>query len=181
MDVQSTSDIRSQHSDIHIIPDGYTLVIGNNGEQYIVPRFMIPATHQAFEAYQKKLDLNLVSAKGGVLEDTVDKHPQSRNIRDIPYFLMGEDKVMLPHDPTLTDRECLGLHAEIQSLQERLGISYKDASHQLYMAKLEKLTVEQDAFKAFSNLKIRVKNALRTFDTRVSELAGQDRNGGEGT
>jgi hypothetical protein len=49
------------------------------------------------------------------------------------------------------------------------------------MAELEKLTVEQDAFKAFSNLKIRVENALRTFDTRVSELAGQDRNGGEGT
>jgi hypothetical protein len=39
-----------------------------------------------------------------VLEDTVDKHPQSRNIRDIPYFLMGEDKVMLPHDPV---SECL--------------------------------------------------------------------------
>jgi hypothetical protein len=31
MDVQSTSDIRSQHSDIHVIPDGYALVIGNIG------------------------------------------------------------------------------------------------------------------------------------------------------
>ncbi|KAF8799523.1 hypothetical protein BYT27DRAFT_7120466, partial [Phlegmacium glaucopus] len=101
-----------------VVPEGYAIVIGNVGQRYIVPEFMIPATHQAFEAYQKKVELNVENAPGG-----------SGNTQDIPYFSMGEDKVMSPHDPPLTDRECLGLHAEIKSLQERLGISYKDASH----------------------------------------------------
>ncbi|KAF8812718.1 hypothetical protein BYT27DRAFT_7207558 [Phlegmacium glaucopus] len=135
-----------------VVPEGYAIVIGNVGQRYIVPKFMIPATHQAFEAYQKKVELNVENAPGGGLYEhsaRANNHFKSGNTQDIPYFSMGEDKVMSPHDPPLTDRECLGLHAEIKSLQERLGISYKDASHRLYMSELEKLKAEKDASKAF--------------------------------
>jgi hypothetical protein len=39
----------------------------------------------------------------------------------------------------LTDRELLSCHAEVKALQNKLGTSYKDASHCLYMAEVEKL------------------------------------------
>ena len=44
------------------------------------------------------------------------------------------------------------LHAEVLMLQETLGISYKDASHRLYLAELEKLKVADEKYKAFKNL-----------------------------
>ena len=44
------------------------------------------------------------------------------------------------------------LHAEVLALQETLGISHKDASHRLYLAKLEKLKVADEKYKAFKNL-----------------------------
>jgi len=44
------------------------------------------------------------------------------------------------------------LHAEVLALQETLGISYKDASYCLYLAKLEKLKVANEKYKAFKNL-----------------------------
>ena len=44
------------------------------------------------------------------------------------------------------------LHAEVLALQETLGISYKDASHRLYLAELEKLKVADEKYKAFKNL-----------------------------
>ena len=44
------------------------------------------------------------------------------------------------------------LHAEVLALQESLGISYKDASHRLYLAELEKLKVADEKYKAFKNL-----------------------------
>ena len=48
------------------IPEGYVPILYDNGQHYIVPRFMIPATHQAMEAYQKKVDFNVHTALGGV-------------------------------------------------------------------------------------------------------------------
>ncbi|KAF8800760.1 hypothetical protein BYT27DRAFT_7116735 [Phlegmacium glaucopus] len=157
-----------------VVPEGYAIVIGNVGQWYIVPEFMILATHQAFEAYQKKVELNVENAPGGVKLTIIS----SLAIHRIFPFSMGEDKVMSPHDPPLTDRECLGLHAEIKSLQERLGISYKDASHWLYMSELEKLKAEKDASKAFCNLKLQTDGAVKMFNEMAAKLADQDRSGG---
>jgi len=52
----------------------------------------------------------------------------------------------------LSKQENLILHAEVVALQEKLGISYKNASHQLYMAELEKLKAADESHKAFKNL-----------------------------
>lgn len=60
----------------------------------------------------------------------------------------------------LTDRERLSLHVEIKALQERLGLSYKDAAHQLYIAEVEKLNMSKTGYKAFSSLREHVESSL---------------------
>ena len=57
------------------------------------------------------------------------------------------------------------LHVEVLALQETLGISYKDASHCLYLAKLEKLKVADEKYKAFKNLG----NCLGKFVHNINE------------
>jgi hypothetical protein len=57
---------KQQQTQIDGFPDGYVHITSDDGEQYLVPRFMIPATHQAFEAYQKKKEFNVLNADGGV-------------------------------------------------------------------------------------------------------------------
>jgi hypothetical protein len=60
----------------------------------------------------------------------------------------------------LSDQENLILHAEVVALQQKLGISYKDASHRLYMGELEKLKVADETHKAFKNLDKRITGLL---------------------
>ena len=43
---------------------------------------------------------------------------------------------------------------------DRLGISYKDATHRLYMAEIERLKMADAAVKSFSMLKERIDNLL---------------------
>ena len=45
-------------------PDGYVPIQMEDGERYLVPRFVVPATHQAFDAYRVKADIN--NTKGEV-------------------------------------------------------------------------------------------------------------------
>lgn len=68
----------------------------------------------------------------------------------------------------MTKRELMGLHAEVLSLRETLGISYKDACHRLYMAECEKLKTDERMKKAFSVLNIRAKDALYRCQTRLN-------------
>jgi hypothetical protein len=72
----------------------------------------------------------------------------------------------------MTDREMMGLHAEILSLRDRLGISYKDASHRLYMTEWKKLKNDERTHKAFSILTGHTRDALVSFQTRLGELGG---------
>ena len=48
------------------IPDGYAIVTDLTGRPCLVPHFLIPATLQAFESFQVKADLNVISRPGGV-------------------------------------------------------------------------------------------------------------------
>ncbi|KAF8813245.1 hypothetical protein BYT27DRAFT_7251131 [Phlegmacium glaucopus] len=59
---------------------------------------------------------------------------------------------MAPTIPGTSDRERLSAHAEVLALQERLGLSYKDAAHRLYMAELERMKSDERMYKAFANL-----------------------------
>ena len=42
------------------------MVIGPDGQHYLVPEFMVPTLHQTFEGYRKKWDLGIFKAAGSV-------------------------------------------------------------------------------------------------------------------
>jgi len=70
----------------------------------------------------------------------------------------------------LTDRELLGCHAEVKALQIQLGTSYKDASHRLYMAEVEKLKQQDITLKTYATLKERMEHNLKSFENRFSDI-----------
>lgn len=47
-------------------PEGFVKGTAVNSEQYYVPKFLGPAADQAFKAYEKKKDLDVENAAGGV-------------------------------------------------------------------------------------------------------------------
>ena len=55
-------------------------------------------------------------------------------------------------------------------LQEILSISYKDASHRLCMAELEKLKSDEKMYKSFGNLKISIEKALEGSYNDVKDI-----------
>jgi hypothetical protein len=54
----------------------------------------------------------------------------------------------------------LRLHSKIIALTQRLGISYKDACHRLYMAEIERLKMADSAAKSFAMIKERIDNMI---------------------
>lgn len=66
----------------------------------------------------------------------------------------------------------MSAHAEVIALQERLGISYKDAAHRLFMAEMERLKSDEMMYRSFGNLKISVEKALRRCFDDVKDIEG---------
>jgi hypothetical protein len=48
------------------IPEGYTRVEGPDNQIYVVPDFMVPGLHHAFDGYRIKKDLDVSKAPGSV-------------------------------------------------------------------------------------------------------------------
>jgi hypothetical protein len=69
-----------------------------------------------------------------------------------------------------SERERLAAHAEVLALQQRLGISYKDASHRLYLAEVERMKADEKAVKAFKILEEATRKALETAYQAVQEM-----------
>jgi len=69
-----------------------------------------------------------------------------------------------------SDRERLAAHSEVLVLQERLGISYKDAAHRLYMAELERVKRDQSMYKAFAGLGSSTKKTLEMAYKAISTI-----------
>lgn len=55
-------------------------------------------------------------------------------------------------------------------LRERLGISYKDAAHRLYMAELEKVKNDQGYHKAFASLENSTRKTLEMAYKAISAI-----------
>ncbi|KAF8808219.1 hypothetical protein BYT27DRAFT_7256731 [Phlegmacium glaucopus] len=68
--------------------------------------------------------------------------------------------VTTPLDPSLTHQEASFLHAEIKALAQQLGLSYKDAAHCLYMAKVEWLKVADLAAHSFAAVKEQINKVV---------------------
>jgi len=69
-----------------------------------------------------------------------------------------------------SDRERLSAHSEVLTLQQQLGISYKDATHQLYIAELERMTSNEKMFKGFRNLQASTEKSLALLYRSVNEI-----------
>ena len=67
----------------------------------------------------------------------------------------------------------MGLHAEIVALRDSLGITYKDASHRLYMTEWEKVKTDERTNKAFSILGERTRASLFNIQSRLKQLDGR--------
>ena len=61
---------------------------------------------------------------------------------------------------SLTKHEVMLLHADIMSLTQQLGLSYKDAAHRLYSAEIECLKMADSATKAIGVIKQRIRNLV---------------------
>jgi len=61
-------------------------------------------------------------------------------------------------------------HSEVLALQQQLGILYKDAAHQLYIAKLERMKSNEKMFKGFSNLQASTEKSLALLYRSVNEI-----------
>lgn len=48
------------------IPDGFTIGTGPDGQQYLVPQYMVPALDQAFVSYRTKAELRVEKQPAGV-------------------------------------------------------------------------------------------------------------------
>ena len=53
------------------------------------------------------------------------------------------------------------LHAEVLALQKKLGISYKDAAHRLYMSEVERIKKADLATKSFAALEKKMDDLIK--------------------
>ena len=81
---QQQSQAVSRDSQSAGIPDGFVEMVGPNGDHHLVPEYLIPATHQAFDAYHKRVALDVQNEQGGV----------SLSTRSLPIHLF--DALTLP-------------------------------------------------------------------------------------
>ena len=65
-------------------------------------------------------------------------------------------------------------HSKVLVLQERLGISYKDAAHRLYMAELERVERDKMMYKAFASLEKSMKKTLEMAFKSISDIDGTE-------
>ena len=78
-----------------------------------------------------------------------------------------------------SDRERLSAHSEVLLLKEKLGISYKDASHRLYMAELERVKRDQKIYTSFESLEGSIKKTLEMAYDTISAIDGGNSNEAE--
>jgi len=75
----------------------------------------------------------------------------------------------------------MSAHAEVLALQQRLGLSYKDAAHRLFMAEFEKLKADEKLYKSFANLKGSIEKVLESSFNTVNNIEKSLESGGSGS
>ena len=48
------------------VADGFVIFTSPSGDHILVPNYLVPATHQAFQGYHRRADLNVRKERGGV-------------------------------------------------------------------------------------------------------------------
>ncbi|PPQ87262.1 hypothetical protein CVT26_003198 [Gymnopilus dilepis] len=148
-------------------PEGFTQITGPRGSKYMVPNYLVPATHQALAGYSQCLD-----------EEVFNLSPINQNMEKQVSIKMGETSIRLPCDPPPSLRECLQAHAEVIGVQQHLGLSYKDAAHRLYHAEYAKILAHDQSVKALSTLTALCLKSIEKVEAELN-LALGDGSGGE--
>lgn len=74
----------------------------------------------------------------------------------------------------LSEQENLALHAEVLALQQKLGLSYKDAAHRLYTAEAAKLLAMDVNRKAFRSLQVEMEHSIDKITSRFDGVEEQE-------
>ena len=74
----------------------------------------------------------------------------------------------------------MSAHAEVLALQQRLGLSYKDAAHHLFMVEFEKLKLDEKLYKSFANLKASIEKVMESSFNAVKDIEKSLESGGSG-
>ena len=61
-------------------------------------------------------------------------------------------------------------HAEVKALQQKYGLSYKDASHCLYHSQLQKLIVKDLALQSVSKVQQRVDKEIANLSKGIRDI-----------
>ncbi|KAF8953123.1 hypothetical protein BDZ97DRAFT_1929973 [Flammula alnicola] len=145
--MQKQSNQRKLATTISDIPEGFTIGTGPDGQQYLVPQYMVPALDHAFASYQSKADLGFRMHQGGRSAlDLRDSHRRNR-----PFWSSSRRKIMFPPDPQLSDHERLTLHAEAVYGRTREAQSC------------------DETYKAFKNLDSRIETSLKTLQAQFGD------------
>ncbi|KIM38786.1 hypothetical protein M413DRAFT_12460 [Hebeloma cylindrosporum] len=108
---------------------------------------------------------------------TTQVGPDGKHYWVPPYLIPALDQAFVAHQSKadqLSDQENFNHHAEVLALQERLEISYKDASHHLYLAEVEKLKVADAKHQAFKGLNVCIKDYIQGVNLQFSNPGNVD-------
>ncbi|PPQ94606.1 hypothetical protein CVT25_010614 [Psilocybe cyanescens] len=141
------------------LPVGFTSLPGPDGNTIYVPEFLVSTADKEFTVARQRAELQLEKRQGG-----------SQNSTGQNFVILG-NRVLVPADPHLTERELLQIDTEVHYLCHTLGISYKDASHRLYISEWEKLKANDSAKKIFMELDKQSSQAIEKFDHKLMALS----------
>ncbi|KAF9493996.1 hypothetical protein BDN71DRAFT_1018723 [Pleurotus eryngii] len=85
---------------------------------------------------------------------------------------IGEHDIQVPANPFLTKAQVTELHASIKAVQERWGISYKDAAHWLYLQKMAQVQAEMAEVERLKAMMARCRRLINETVRRHSGRAG---------
>ena len=71
------------------IPDGYTIGTGPDGQQYLVPQFMVPDLDQAFASYRSKTVLDVSNSPAGVSRAFIERYLQCHRQHSVIGFYVS--------------------------------------------------------------------------------------------
>lgn len=166
------------------VPPGY-ISFKHEGREFVIPEICLPHSLHAFAAHRTKSVINVPHAEPTVCIFSFPKYYLTNRygklapLEELEQTLIAGGLFQLPPNPVrltsprafkistniqfgklLSAQEKLALHSEVLALQAQLGISYKDASHRLYMAEMEKLRLADNSAKAWRNLSEALKSSL---------------------
>ncbi|KAF5381992.1 hypothetical protein D9615_004470 [Tricholomella constricta] len=141
MNTANTS--QTDPADIPSAPLRRHVVIKSGSQNYLVPQYLATVTEQKLltEA-EKEKELKKAKTLPGP-----NKHLDGNCLN------LASGSVTIPPDPPMTQRELLGLHAEIKAFQQIHNVTYASAARQLYLAEVAKLQSEQVALNAFRTVR----------------------------